>query len=217
MAAVQPRTAFLGSSPSHNQGALPATFLDPDFFASFDLPNSGSLPNFDSSAPLSFPVISSSSSLAPSAQVMDAHRAPQFDPAALDQWISSTPSFLPDLEVPNVGGDFLFGQQPSAGETDHYSTGSSPRDDQSHTSGDHDPPLKSASGTIIITPEEREMLAASGVVIPTDAITLTKAEEKALKSVRRRLRNKISAQDSRRKKKEYVDGLEQRCVASSLL
>lgn len=147
-------------------------------------------------------------------------RAIQFDPATLDQLIASTQSFLPDIDVPAAGllPEFSFGASTLNNvdeDPDHYSAGSSPRDDQSHTSGEqHDgAPLKAGGGALVITPEERAMLAESGVVIPTDALTLTKTEEKALKSVRRRLRNKISAQDSRRKKKEYVDGLEQR-VAS---
>ncbi|BFZ25411.1 hypothetical protein BsWGS_28450 [Bradybaena similaris] len=70
----------------------------------------------------------------------------------------------------------------------------------------------SQSGVLILSEEEKRTLISEGYPIPTK-LPLTKQEEKNLKKIRRKIKNKISAQESRRKKKEYLEALEKRIEA----
>jgi hypothetical protein len=57
-----------------------------------------------------------------------------------------------------------------------------------------------------MTAEERRLIEREGFAFPNRA--LTKSEEKELKKLRRKVKNKISAQDSRKRRKEYITILE---------
>uniref|UniRef100_A0A8C5REW5 Cyclic AMP-responsive element-binding protein 3-like protein 4 n=1 Tax=Laticauda laticaudata TaxID=8630 RepID=A0A8C5REW5_LATLA len=67
---------------------------------------------------------------------------------------------------------------------------------------------------LFLTEDERRLLSQEGVLLH-DAVHLSQAEEQILKKIRRKIRNKQSAQDSRRRKKEYLDGLETQVAACS--
>ncbi|TPP58619.1 putative camp-response element binding protein [Fasciola gigantica] len=64
-----------------------------------------------------------------------------------------------------------------------------------------------------LSAEETKMLRAMGIQMPS-RFPLSRTEERALRTVRRKIRNKISAQASRARRQEYVTDLEYRVQLS---
>ncbi|XP_017266953.1 cyclic AMP-responsive element-binding protein 3-like protein 2 isoform X2 [Kryptolebias marmoratus] len=161
----------------------------------------------------------------------------KLEPHEVDQFLNLSPKGLESLQMPPTppsshGSDSEGSQSPVhatpalSGPTSpaspppsQSSVKVSPRAAASSSSLSNSPLLTAphklqGSGPLLLTEEERRTLVAEGYPVPTK-LPLTKAEEKALKKIRRKIKNKISAQESRRKKKEYMDALEKKVETCS--
>uniref|UniRef100_A0A673FW25 Cyclic AMP-responsive element-binding protein 3-like protein 2 n=1 Tax=Sinocyclocheilus rhinocerous TaxID=307959 RepID=A0A673FW25_9TELE len=136
----------------------------------------------------------------------------KLEPHEVDQFLNLSPKGLESLQMPPT--------PPSSHGSDSEGSQSPTQTPARAPSSLSSSPLLTAphklqgSGPLLLTEEEKRTLIAEGYPVPTK-LPLSKAEEKALKKIRRKIKNKISAQESRRKKKEYMDALEKKVETCS--
>ncbi|XP_017277678.1 cyclic AMP-responsive element-binding protein 3-like protein 3-A isoform X2 [Kryptolebias marmoratus] len=153
---------------------------------------------------------------------------PAFDVHALPQPPSLENQPPPNEEKPDVSLDFGWesdGCHKEFGLTCYLSKNQAPLLAPSHSLSVKDLLLSNLGQAaqripqhslqeLVLNEDEKKLLAKEGVNLPCK-LPLSKSEERILKKIRRKIRNKHSAQESRKKKREYVDSLEGRMSACS--
>lgn len=95
------------------------------------------------------------------------------------------------------------GSSSDDGSSENGSCQGSPKCNHSKNAADNSDKME-----LSLTPEELTLLRKEGLSLPK-CYPLSKQDERTLKKIRRKIRNKKSAQESRRKRKVYMDQLEE--------